>query len=75
MRKRTAKDSSPRMLRVRMEEAHANGVPMDLDYDEVTGVIDTALERAREGRDASVEKVRELVRKLGEGKPPAGAPA
>lgn len=75
-RKRERKTSDPVLLAARMERAHAEGVPMDLDYDEVTGVIDVALQRARAGREASIEKVRELVRKLDTGsKPPTGAPA
>lgn len=56
--------TSPKMLAARMERAKAEGKPMDLDYDEVTGVIDVALEKSREITDAGIAKAREAIQKL-----------
>lgn len=56
--------SSPHMIAVRMDQARADNKPMDIDEDEVTGVIDVALERARAVTDAGIATVREAIRKL-----------
>lgn len=71
--KRDPKQSTPRMLAARMQRAHEDKVPMDLDYEEVTGVIDVALEKSRAITNAGVEKVRELCRKLDSSMPPPKA--
>lgn len=68
-RKRTPRDSSPKMLAIRMEQAHADGREMDLDYDEVTGVIDCALERQRAKQDEGISAVRALIDRLNAQKP------
>lgn len=63
-RKRAPKQSNPQMLAVRMDKAKAEHRPMDMEYDEVTGVIDVALERAKAAREAGIQSVREFTRSL-----------
>jgi len=43
----------------RVIEAHAQGAPLDLEYDEVTGLLDVVLARAKQVTDDSVRKVHE----------------
>lgn len=69
-RKRDPKQSTPGMLRVRMREAYEHGKKMDIHPDEVTGVIDTANEIAREGADRGVQAVKDLIAKLNSSVPP-----
>lgn len=63
-RKRDPKRSTPRMLAVRMDEAKAEGRPMAMEYDEVTGVINVALARARANTDAAIDKVNDVIARL-----------
>jgi hypothetical protein len=60
-RKREKKVSDPKMLAARMDKAHAEGAVMDLDYEEVTGVIDVALERSNARTDAAISTVRGMI--------------
>lgn len=71
-RKRDPKRSNPQMLAIRMDAAKAEHKPMDMEYDEVTGVIDVALERARAVREAGIRSVREFADTLN---PPKREPA
>lgn len=48
----------------RMEKAHAEGKPMDLDYEEVTGVIDVALQRSRDCVKAGEERIKGAIARL-----------
>lgn len=63
-RKREKKVSDPKMLAARMDKAHDEGVCMDLDYEEVTGVIDVALERSRARTDEAISTARHLIASL-----------
>jgi hypothetical protein len=40
-------------------EAHRHGAPIDLEYDEVTGLLEVVLARAKQVTDDSVRKVHE----------------
>lgn len=62
------RSSDPKVLAARLERARSTGEPMDLDYEDCTGVIDLALGKARESRDEAISKARALVRNLGHSK-------
>lgn len=72
-RKREKKDSDPSELARRMEKAHAEGKPLELDYDECTGVLDVALGKMRSTTDASIRQAREAIAQLAP--PPPKVPA
>lgn len=64
MRERKRSQSDPKMLAARMDRAHAEGKPLELDYDEVTGVIDCALERGQENTEKGVSALQKLIAKI-----------
>lgn len=72
--RRERKVSDPKMLRARLEADHAAGRPMDIDDDEVTGVIDVATEIARERVDHATSSVREMIHRKFR-TPPGGNPS
>lgn len=63
-RQRKERKSDPAMLAARMDKAHAEGKPLELEYDEVTGVIDCALERGDENTTKGVSAVQKLIAKI-----------
>lgn len=63
-RERKRSQSDPTMLAARLERAKAEGKPVDLDYDEVTGVIDCALERGQKSTEKDVGALRRLTAKI-----------
>lgn len=69
-RKRDPKQSTPGMLRVRMRAAHEQGKKMDIDPDEVTGVIDVANQIAAEATQKGTQAVKDLIAKLNSSVPP-----
>lgn len=75
--RRERKVSDPKILRARIEAAHAAGHPVEIAADEVTGVIDVASEIARERVDTATQSVRRFIDKIrtppgGNLVPPAG---
>ena len=62
------KDKEPRSnpeLEARLDEAHAKGTSIDdLDYDEVTGLLDVVLARTKRVAEEGATKVREAASKI-----------
>lgn len=71
--RRDPKQSTPGMLRARMREAHAAGKPMDLDYEEVTGVIEVVNAIGKETVEKGRAAVDALIRRLDSDMPPPKA--
>lgn len=63
-RKKRTTSSSPDALRVRMEKAHAEGRPVEIGEDEVTSVIDLALQKVRETGEAGAQRIRDVAQRL-----------
>jgi hypothetical protein len=63
-RDRERKSSDPKMLAAKLEKAKAEGTPIDLVYEDVTGVLDVTLQRAQACADEGVAQVRKLVKKM-----------
>ncbi len=64
MRTKKARRSDPEIERA-VIAAHAKGAPIeDLEYDEVTGLLDVVLAKTRAATEQSTAKVREVARKL-----------
>lgn len=61
---RKRSQSDPAMLAARLERAKAEGKPVELDYDEVTGVIDCSLERGQASTEKDVGALRKLIAKI-----------
>lgn len=63
-RTKAGTESSPMILRERLERAHASKAPVGLEYEEVGGLLEVALAKVREASDSSQRKIRDLARAL-----------
>lgn len=75
IRQKRTSPSTPQLLKARIEKAHAEGKPIEMADDEVTGVIDIALQKVRVTADVGAQKMRELARAIDCVDPTKGRPA
>ncbi len=63
-RKKARRRRSKTDLKLHLKESHREGSDPDLEYDEVTDVLDLALEEAKAGAEACQEEAEEVVEKI-----------